>query len=186
MIEKLNQTRDEIVYYYDLTLLNENDLRNPQDIKIESKTDEKQIEKDDLNSLIEHIGELIILTQLKERFTKKAVLWVIKSDGNLAGYVWSIGQSTFDPYYLPLCDNDVFLFDGSVLPQYRGRNIYPQLLKNVLYGVKRMGFSRAICDAYVWNISVQKSFLKVGLKKLGVVRKYRFWGRNFILWKDKV
>lgn len=186
MIEKMNQTRDEIVYYYDLILFNEHNLQNSQNITIESKTDEKQIGKDELNCLIEHIGKEIILTQLKERFAKGAVLWIIKFNGNLSGYVWSIGKSsTLNPYYFPLCDNDVFLFDGSVLPPYRGKNIYPQLLKNALYGVKQMGFSRAICDAYVWNIAVQKSFSKVGLKKFGIVRKYRLFGHDFILWKSK-
>jgi len=176
------------VFYYDLTLFNIHDVQNPDNIEIESKTNEKQIGKEDLNSLIEHIGEEILLPQLKKRFPHSAILWMIKVDGKLAGYVWSIGKSTAEcpcPYYFPLCDNDVFLFDGSVLTQYRGRNLYPLLVKHVLYGVKKLGFIRAIFDAHEWNVPVQKSFLKVGMKKLGVVRKYKFWGRNLLLWKNE-
>lgn len=179
--------KTDFVFYNDLTLLDIHDLQNLQNITIESITKEKEIKKEDLNSLIEHIGEEIILTQLKERFAKLAVLWMIKVDGKLAGYVWSIGKSTYKcpcPYYFPLCDNDVFLFDGSVLPQYRGRNLYPLLLKHVLYGVKKMGFIRAICDAHEWNVSVIKSFSKAGLKKLGTVRKYSLMGHEFVLWKS--
>lgn len=191
MIEKSYQNifkKNDFVFYQDLTLVNVQDTQNPQNIIIESITRENEIEKEDLNSLIEHIGEEIILTELKERFAKLAVLWMIKVDGKLAGYVWTIRKSTYKcpcPYYFPLCDNDVFLFDGSVLPQYRGRNLYPLLLKNVLCGVKRLGFIRAICDAHEWNGSVQKSFSKAGLKKIGVVRKYRFWRHDFLLWKKE-
>lgn len=190
IIEKSLQAlfkNDYIVFYYDLLLFDEHEAQKPPNITIESITKENKIEKEDLNGLIEHIGEEITLIELKERFAKLAVLWMIKVDGKLAGYVWSIGKSTYKcpgPHYFPLCDNDVYLFDGSVLPQYRGRNLFPLLLKHVLYGVKKLGFIRVIFDAHEWNVSVHKSFSKVGMKKLGVVRKYRFWGRNFLLWKN--
>jgi hypothetical protein len=189
IIEKLYLAlfkRDNIVFYYDLTLFDEHKMQNPPNVTIESKTSETQIGKEDLYSLFEHIGEEIILKQLKDRFLKAAVLWMIKVDGKLAGYVWSIGSSKLlGPYYFPLCEKDVFLFDGSVLPQYRGKNIYPLLLANVLHGVKQTCFIRAICDATEWNISVQKSFSKVGMKRLGIVKKFRFLGRNFLLWKKE-
>jgi hypothetical protein len=187
MIEKSYQNifkKNDFVFYQELTQLTEHDVQHQQNITIESKTNEKEIGKVDLGRLIQHIGEEIILTQLKERFAKAAVLWLIKVDDNLAGYVWSIGRSTLGPYYFPLCDNDAFLFDTSVFHAYRGNNIYPLLHTHVMLELKRRGVIRVIFDTHEWNIPIHKSLSKVKAKKLGIVRKYRFFGRNFILWKD--
>jgi hypothetical protein len=122
------------------------------------------------------------LHQMKQRFLSSATLWVIKVNNNLAGYVWSAGQSDFGPYYFPIGDKDVFLFDGAVIAEYRGKNLYPLLLSNVLHGLRISGCSRAIYDAHEWNHAVIKSFMKVGGKRLGIVKKYKIGRRRYLLW----
>lgn len=174
----------DMVFYTDLSQSNEKPMSPPVNITVESVFNESQIPYNVMQALIKHVGKEIIIHQVRERFSSEATLWVIRSGGNLAGYVWSAGRSEFGPYYFPIGENDVFLFDGAVLEDYRGKNIYPVLLSNVLYGLKTSGKSRAYYDAHSWNEAVIRSFMKVKAKKLGIVKKYRIGRKHYIVWKD--
>jgi hypothetical protein len=79
-------------------------------------------------------------------------------------------------YYFPLAEDDVILFDGAVLPEYRGRNIFPILLTNVFYELKKRGIARVIFDAMIWNKSVLRSLEKIPAKKLCAIKKMHLLG----------
>ncbi len=176
--------RDEVIFYSDLIFINSPPVSKPDNYKIEAKLKTEEINGKDLDCLRNIISAEILAYQFKERFPQSAIMWIIKIDDDLAGYVWSTGKSTMSPSYLQLCNNDVYLFDGLVLPQYRGKNIYPVLLGNVLFELKIMGFVRAFLIAHQWNESVQKSFLKVNTKILAVVRKYGFGRHEYFTWRN--
>jgi GNAT superfamily N-acetyltransferase len=184
--EKLYQSifqRDDYVFYSDLALLKEQIINLPERISVEQIERREQINEIYFMSLSNHIGEEILSIQLKNRFSVSATLWIIKAGEDLAGYVWSIGKSKFGPYYMPIGENDVFIFDGAVLEKYRGKNIFPMLLSTVLFTLKEYGVNRAIVDAHEWNVSVHKSFFKVGAKILGIVRKYKIGNNAYLIWK---
>jgi ribosomal protein S18 acetylase RimI-like enzyme len=185
MYEKTYQhilTRDDHIFYIDLKEYTPKFNNTTDEHHVQPIESVEQLSEKDLSVLYEHIGKNIITPQLKFRFSISATMWVIKIEDNIAGYVWSTRKSKIKPYYIPLGENDVFMFDGSVISKYRGRNVYPQLLSNVVSSLKQRNFYRVIFDAHGWNSSVIRSFNKIGAKQLGIVRRYKFGRNNFLLW----
>jgi len=176
--------RDDIVFYFDLIFFNSPVITKPDSYKIEAKSRVEEIDRSDMDSLNNHIGAEIISYQLNDRFSISAILWIIKVKDDLAGYVWSVAsKSKLSPSYIPLCNRDVYLFDGGVMERHRGKNIYPVFISHVIFELKKLGFVRAFFVAHEWNKSVLRSFSKIQAQTLGVARKYSFGGREFITWK---
>jgi len=117
-----------------------------------------------------------------ERFRQGASLWLIRCDGNLAGYGWTITGCTVEPHYYPLGANDVHLFDFLVFPEYRGRNLNPNLLNFILSQLAAERLTRAYIEVREWNHPQLKSLAKTSFKLLGVARKATLFGLTFVQW----
>jgi GNAT superfamily N-acetyltransferase len=107
---------------------------------------------------------------IRERFARGASLWLAMSGNDLAGYGWTLQGATIDPYYFPLSQSDVHLFDFQVFPDFRGRGINPLLVTQILVALAHDGHTRAFIEAAAWNDAQLASLRKTPFHLLGTVR----------------
>ena len=125
----------------------------------------------------------LVQQNMKERFDLGASLWLIKSEGKLAGYGWTLSGSTVEPHYFPLGQDDIHLFDFHVFPQYRGRGINPLLVAHILSSLATEGMGRAFIETAEWNQSQLSSLLrKTPFRRLGVAKKWNIFDHIIVSW----
>jgi hypothetical protein len=154
----------------------------PQPITINKIEKKEDINDEDLKNFARHIGDRVIQYDMLERFPKGAILWLVKYDDQLAGFLWTIKGKTIEPFYFPLMHNDAYLFDGGIFEEFRGMNIYPLFLTQLLYNLKIDGAIRSYFVAHEWNKSVLRAFSKTPSKIIGAAKiSYRF-DKIIVLW----
>jgi len=121
---------------------------------------------------------------IRERFEKGASLWLVELEGRLAGYGWTLRGSTIEPYYFPLAQNDVHLFDFHVFPNYRGRGMNPHLIGRVLDVFATNGGGRAFIEAAEWNDAQLSSLRKTPFRCLGSVRSFKIFDHTLVSWRS--
>jgi ribosomal protein S18 acetylase RimI-like enzyme len=141
---------------------------------------------------VEHLQEMtsfwnprLARRNIVERFEKGASLWLITSGDRLAGYGWTLQGRTMEPYFLPLGNLDVHLFDFHVFSQYRGQGLNPLLVSHILYKLAAEGGCRAFIEAAEWNEAQLSSLGKTPFRRLGLVRKLPVFGHTFVMWADR-
>jgi ribosomal protein S18 acetylase RimI-like enzyme len=183
-IRKSLFTKPEILYFVDLVTRQRKGNTIPDNFTIQCFRGEEEISSEDLNTLFEHLGEKIVRCDVKDRFGKGALLWLVKVDSTLAGYIWSISGRTIQPHYFPLTDKDVSLFDNYIFEECRGRSINPQLINYVLDELQRDGLIRVFIETNKTNSSEIHSLAKTDFKIFGVARKYHAGKRRFMIWSE--
>lgn len=117
-----------------------------------------------------------------ERFEKGASLWLLENEEQLAGYGWTLRGRTIAPYYFPLGQDDVQLFDFYVFPKFRGRALHWLLTGHILHTLATEGRSRAFADTHEWNQAQLASFKMTPFLPLGFVKTYTMFGRVLTKW----
>jgi hypothetical protein len=117
-----------------------------------------------------------------ERFGNGALLWLIKSEGRLAGYGWTIRGGTLEPHFFPLGPSDVHFFDFHVFANYRGRGVNPFLVIHILCSLAAEGRGRAFIEAACWNAAQLSSLKKTPFHRSGCARKWTLFGRTIVCW----
>ena len=123
--------------------------------------------------------------RILERFRKGALLWLVMAGDQLAGFGWTLRGETIEPYYFPLAQDDVHLFDFHVFPEWRGRGINPFLVGSILAALSREIHGRAFIEAAVWNDAQLASLRKTPFRRLGTVRSCAVLGHTWISWTDE-
>jgi GNAT superfamily N-acetyltransferase len=172
-----------ILFYYDFprpqaTLLSKSSAL----IRIESKKNPEDISRQDLDRIIAFWNPHLALRSITERFDAGAILWLIRSEKDLAGYGWTITGRTIEPHFMPLGINDTHLFDFLVFPEYRGRGINPTLVNSILAELSIEGRNRAYIEVAEWNHAQLISVGKTAFNFLGIARKRTLWGRTIVEW----
>ena len=106
---------------------------------------------------------------IRERFEKGASLWLLECDDQLAGYGWTLRGGTIEPYYFPLAQDDVHLFDFHVFPHYRGRGMNRYLISRILDSLSDNCGGRAFIEAAEWNEAQLSSLRKDFVSLFGFV-----------------
>jgi hypothetical protein len=135
-----------------------------------------------LDRLVQEHGAPVGAT-LHFRLAEGAVLWCISRDSDLIGYVWTLSGRTLKPYFFPLTEQDVHIFDNFILPQHRGRRYNSILLARVLDGLRRDGLRRAYIETALWNGAEQRSLARVGFTALGCARRKSGPRENIVVWR---
>jgi ribosomal protein S18 acetylase RimI-like enzyme len=174
----LNRT---VLFYFDLVdeMFEQADL--PPSIVIERKRDEAEIGATDLEEFINLWNPQIARREMQARFKTDALLWMIKVDGKLAGYGWTLRGHTMEPHFFLLGLDDVHLFDYYVAPAYRGRGLNPLLVNQVLRQLATEGLGRAFIEVAEWNRAQLSSLRKTPFHRLGRARKLTI-GRQTMVW----
>jgi hypothetical protein len=119
---------------------------------------------------------------IRQRFEKGASLWVVESEGRLAGYGWTLQGQTIGDYYFPLGPDDIQFFDFYVFPNFRGRALHWLLTAYILRTLASEGGARAFADTGEWNQAQLSSFKMTPFRRIGLVKTYKVFGRLFTRW----
>lgn len=173
-----------VVFYCDIAKQSTAPANLPNFLKMERKRSSAELSPQDLNQLLNVWNPELAHRKMKERFGKGASLWLIKSEGRLAGFGWTLRGGTMEPYFLPLGKDDAYVFDGFILPQYRGRGLMPLWLNHALHELAAECSGRAFSEIAEWNQAILSSLKKTPFRRLGMARKLTIFGRTIVWWAE--
>lgn len=149
---------------------------------LERKKNFNSLCPEELARLVTHWNPNAIKKLMAERFAANAELWILRSSGTVAAYGWTLKERTFEPHFFPLQPRDVHFFDFFVFPEFRGQNLNPSLVWQILVQIGHEGLKRGLIEAAAWNHAQHASLAKTPFKKLGAARKLTLGGRTFVFW----
>lgn len=176
--------QSSIIYYSNLIDLKPS-LQSCLNLKIENKKNKEDLTDDDYKKLYKYHDERIINNLIKNRFDKGAVLCVAKLNDEFVGFIWTIKQYTVKPFYFPLLEQDVFLFDNEIFEDYRGKGINSVFVDKVLLELHSEKYTRAFIDTRLWNKSEIHCLDKTCFKKLAIASQVQLFGKNIVIWRDQ-
>jgi ribosomal protein S18 acetylase RimI-like enzyme len=151
-------------------------------LKVKRKRGVAELSPQDLQEMTSFWNPMLARRHMKERFGQGALLWLVKSEGRLAGYGWTLQGQTMEPHYFPLGQDDVHLFDFHVFPQYRGRGMNPFLVTHILQSLAMAGVGRAFIEAAEWNQAQLSSLTKTPFRRLAWARKATIFRHTMVWW----
>jgi hypothetical protein len=173
-----------VVFYCDLARRAPPPEDLPSSLKVERLRSYLELSPEDLHQVIHVWNPKLAHRNIKERFDQEASLWLIRSGGGLAGYAWTLQGRTMVPYYLPLAEDDVHLFDFYVFPKYRGRAVIHFLVVYILCRLSDDGAARVFGEVAEWNHASLSSYTTTPFRRLGRARMSRILGRTMACWDE--
>jgi GNAT superfamily N-acetyltransferase len=174
-----------IVFYCELHKVSPTPVNLPTSIRVERLNNLSELSPNDLQDLTSFWNPSQARQNINERFESGASLWLIKSEGKLSGFSWTLRARTIAPYYFPMTQDDVQLFDFYVFPKFRGRAILWFLIMHLLQNLKTEGVARVFGDVAEWNQASLSFYKMTPFQKLGVVRAFTFFGQTYTRWMSK-
>src|SRR5579863_3048060 len=92
----------KVLFYYDLTQQLRSAAPLPSNISVERKATATDLNAQDLIDVLSVWNPVLARRNMETRFSLGASLWLIKIDGQLAGYGWTLRGQTVEPHYFPL------------------------------------------------------------------------------------
>ena len=120
--------------------------------------------------------------ELAVRFAAGGELWLVRWEGRLAAYGWTIQGSTIEPHFFPIQAEEVHFFDFFVAPPFRGRGINVALMLEVLARLSEHGVRRVHLECAAWNAVQLRSLGKSLFRRNGAARMFRLFGRSLVIW----
>lgn len=175
-----------VVFYFDLTNPDSPPATTilPPQLIVERKEHKEQIDAPDWQKMVSYWNQKLSSRKFAERLRQGASLWLIRAEGKVAGYGWTMTGHTIESHYCPLGRNDVHFFDFLVFPEFRGRQINPRLVNYMLEQLAAERRVRAYIEVAEWNQPQLNSLRKTPFRLLGVARKASFFGRTFVEWTE--
>ena len=171
-----------VVFYCDLDERTIALVSVPKNMKVERIIVLEELSAEHLQAMTSFWNAKLASRNIRERFEKRASLWLVECEGQLAGYGWTMQGQTIAPYYFPLGSDDVQLFDFYVFPRFRGRALHWLLTSHILHALAAEGRSRAFADTGEWNQAQLASFKMTRFRFLGLVREYKILGQVLTCW----
>lgn len=173
-----------VLFYCDLDrkCLRPSDL--PDSVKVERNKSETELAAEDVQEIVNFWNPKLARRAMKERFGQGASLWIIKSEGRVAGFGWTLQGRTIEPHYFRLGQDDVHLFDFLVLPQYRGRGLNLLLVNHILRNLVAECGGRAFIEAAEWNRAQLSSLKKTPFRRIGWARKLTIFRQTIVWWVE--
>jgi ribosomal protein S18 acetylase RimI-like enzyme len=171
-----------ILYYADLRDLPEAPPDLQHRLAIECFKNEGELLPADLEQIVAHRYTEVESEKISKRFALGACLWVLRRDGVILGFVWSIESKPIRPYFFPLTRGDVHVFDNEVFVEYRGQGFNPILINTVLATLRRERMARAFIETLERNTAERKSLTKTGFQQIARVRKRQDRRRTVVTW----
>lgn len=171
-----------VLFYCDLPTLSAPTAELPSSLEVQRHIIQADISSQDLQEITSFWNREQARRNIKERFELGASLWLIKFNGVLAGYGWTLPGRTVEPHYFPLSEDDVQFLDFHVFPKYRGRAMDWFLMTYILHKLAAEGRARAFGEAAEWNQASLSSFAMTPFRRLGLGRKHTIFGRTLVCW----
>ncbi|MEO7299887.1 MAG: GNAT family N-acetyltransferase [Verrucomicrobiota bacterium] len=151
-------------------------------VSVERKKDVAELGSQDLFQILHIWNPVIARRQLVERFQRGASLWILKLEGDLVAYGWTLVGKTIEPYFFSLNSNEVHLFDFFVFPAFRGRKINLALMNHILAALASEQKSRALIEAAEWNSAQLSSLKNSQFQQVGRARKGTVFRKAKVKW----
>lgn len=171
-----------VVFYCDLAKQTVAPVNMPSSIKVQRLSNYAELSPQDLQELTSFWNPNQAHRDIVERFAQRASLWLIWSGDSLAGYSWTLRGRTIAPYYFPMAQDDVQLFDFYAFPKFRGRAILWLLITYILSQLRDEGAARVFGDVAEWNQPSLSFYKTLPFQRLGVVRSFTILGHTFVSW----
>jgi ribosomal protein S18 acetylase RimI-like enzyme len=172
-----------VLFYCDLCALGPA-AQMPSGLRVERHRTQDDLSPQDLQEITSFWNADLARRNLNERFGLGASLWLIRLEGKLAGYGWTLQGRTVEPHYFGLGPDDVHLFDFHVFPQYRGRKINPLLVSYILHALAQECRGRAFIEAAEWNQPQLASLRNTTFRRMGFARKFTIFGYTSV-WRGE-
>jgi len=173
-----------VVFYCDLIKLAMPPVNLPSSLKVERLRSYAELGAQDLQEMTSFWNPKQAHRNIRERFDRRATLWLVKSEDRLAGFSWTLRGSTVAPYYFLLGEDDVQLFDFYVFPKFRGRAILWFLVSHILHSLKDEGAARIFGDVAEWNQASLSFYRMTPFRRLGLARSFTILGHTFTRWVE--
>ena len=183
-VSRLFSSNRLVMYSYDLSKSEviSSSRAWPENLSVVRVTSREQIENQDWLQIINFWDPKLSERNFNTRFREGASVWLIRSDGKVAGFGWTLTGRTIKPHFFPFGPNDVHLFDFLVFPEFRGKRINPLLVTHILEQLGKERRTRAFIEAAEWNHAQLNSLAKTGFQMLGVARIRTIFGRTLVEW----
>jgi hypothetical protein len=146
-----------------------------------------QIGKEDLRAFLACSSILMgsaTFIIMHERFNKGAILWMLKVNGQVAGYWWTIANNHVTPTYLPHTSKDIHAIGIELFEGFRGGRLLKTFSQAVQSTLKKECYQRYYAETYLWNLNAIKAFQRIGDCKVGTATRFGFFGKNVIIWHE--
>src|ERR1019366_2612275 len=173
-----------VLFYCDFSAQSSSTADLPSFLQVERHKNRTDLSPQDLQQITSFWNPQLAERNIKERLELGASLWLIKFEGNLAGYGWTLQGHTVEPHYFRLGSGDVHLFDFHVFPQYRGRGVNPLLVSYILRSLAAEGQGRAFIEAAEWNQAQLASLRRTPFRRLGSARKFTLFRCTMVWWDE--
>lgn len=171
-----------VVFYCDLGERVTAPAELPSSLKLERLKTRAELDPKDLEELTSFWNPQLAHRRIEERFEHEASLWLIRSGDSLAGYGWTLRGRTIAPYYFPMGQDDVQLFDFYVFPKFRGRAVLWFLVTHILRSMKDEGAARVYGDVAEWNQASLSFYRTTPFRRLGSARFFTIFSHSFVSW----
>lgn len=172
----------DIIYSRDLLRGGLDDHPLPEEYRVVEYDKSTGLPEKLIKRIGEEYSEEIVQNYVSQRLEKGACLWCLESDADHMSYSWALTGRAMKPYYFPLGERDLHLFDGYTFPPFRGRGLNVILLDHVLKRYRDLGFVRALLETHEWNVPVIKMVPKNGFVRIGLARKKIRRGKCRVTW----
>jgi GNAT superfamily N-acetyltransferase len=173
-----------LLVYAELKEVDDSVLTLPPGIIVDRKTSYDEAFQPDMQKMIDYWNREGMIDRIKERFAKNTTLWIIRLNGEIAGFVWTISGKVLSPWYLPLTPHDAYVLDAVTFEEFRGRGLYAVLMNYVLGKLKSEGMSRVVGELYTTNTSSIRGLKRTYYRTFGVARRFHAFGRNITIWSQ--
>jgi ribosomal protein S18 acetylase RimI-like enzyme len=181
-IERALFSNRMVIFYCDLAKQTTAPANIPGSLKMERLRNYAELSPQDLQEMTSFWNPKQAHRNIRERFEQGASLWLIRAGDRLAGYSWTIRGRTIAPYYFPMAQDDVQLFDFYVFPKFRGRAILCFLITHILRSLGDEGAARVFGDVAEWNQASLSFYKTIPFHRLGLARKVTILGYTLVYW----
>lgn len=177
----------QVIWLADLIKLDSERFSIPDNIEIQRFNSIDEVDKKDYKSLIEcgtdlmgSAGSILV----RERFDKGFVLWLLKENGQLAGYRWTIVNNHVTPTYVPHTETDAHSIGIEIFSDFRGSHLFRLFDEGIKIALKKEGYKRFYSETFLYNKRAIKAILKTSSRKIGIATRFNIFGKNVIAWHD--
>lgn len=171
-----------VVFYCDLAKQTTVPASIPSPLDVERLTSYAEISQQDLQDMTSFWNPKQAYRNIRERFEQGASLWLIRSGDRLAGFSWTIRGRTIAPYYFPMAQDDVQLFDFYLFTKFRGRAILWFLVTHILHSLRAEDAARVFGDVAEWNQPSLSFYKMTPFQRLGLARSFTIFGHTYTRW----
>ena len=108
-----------VLFYCDLSVLSSPPSNMPSSLKVERHANQTNLSPQDLQEITSFWNPDLARRKIKKRFDLGASLWLIKFEGNLAGYGWTLqgapSSLITSPWGRTMCSFSISMFSPSIV-----------------------------------------------------------------------